>query len=139
MANIRELYESKHGSRLSIVLRSLGGDPNQIKAYWQDRLDHPTDNDLQCQREFKWPALDADSAVDAAHNQIVREIERLYFAGTPRDVAVMLSNALLRTAIGTFAIVPSERDLTYTVYTFYRTWNSHNPDADQIVYNDLGI
>lgn len=139
MASIQEIYESKYGSRLSIVLRSLGGDPEQIKTHWQDSIDNPSDVDRTVCNWLHIPMLDADGAAEAAHDQIIRDIEHLYFAGTPRDVAVMLSNALLRTDIGSFSIVSGESDLTYNVDMFYRTWNRHNPDADPIIFRDVEI
>lgn len=133
MTNIQELYESKYGRRLSMTLRSLGGNPGQIYADWQNRLDNPSENDLLCQQVFHWPALDAEGAAEGAHNQIIREIERLYFSGTPRDMAVALSNMLLRADLGQFCIVSGEDDLTYNANTFHRTWNNHNPESSPIV------
>ena len=141
MANINELYDAKYSPRLSSVLRSLGGDPDQIKAHWEHHFDHPTEEQLLLDSWMpKWIKDKSGDAADAAHNQIKREIEHLFFAGMPRDAAVAISNVLLRVDLGTFCIVSGESDLTYNVDTFYRAWNEHNPDKPKIIppHNDIG-
>lgn len=134
MANIRDLYDSKYGPRLGMVLRSLGGDPEAIKSYWQDRADNPDPTtDLIKKMMPRMASMSGiNPEVDQIHFQIIREIEHLYFAGTPREVAVHLANALLR-CDGQFCIVPGERDLTYNVDTFFEAWNKHNPDQPPII------
>ena len=88
MKNIIEMYEDKYGHKLSIVLRSLGGDPYSIETYWQDRANNPDQTTMLLKRMIPSMTANPDTPpeVDQIHYQIIREIERLYFAGTPRDL-----------------------------------------------------
>ena len=141
MKNIIEMYEDKYGHKLNIVLRSLGGDPYAIETYWQDRANNPDPTTMLLKQMIPSFATDLDTPpeVDQIHHQIIREIERLYFAGTPRDVAVSISNALLRSDVGLFSIVAGEPELSYNVDRFYMVWNKHNPDQPPIIAPPIDI
>ena len=141
MANIRDLYDSIYSPRMSIVLRTLGGDPDAIKAYWQDRLDNPTEEELAFRTMFPmFGSLTPEAAAEAAYNQIVREIEHMYFAGMRRETEVAIANELMRSGLATFSIVSGEMVLTYTDMQLARAWNDHNPDAEpiQAPHSDIG-
>lgn len=141
MKDIIEMYEDKYGHKLNIVLRSLGGDPYGIETYWQDRANNPDPTTALLRTMIPSMTVNSDTPpeVDQIHFQIIREIERLYFAGTPRDVAVKISNALLRSDVGQFAIVAGEPELSYNVDTFYKVWNKHNPEQPPIIAPPIDI
>ena len=132
MANIRELYKAKHGENMLMLLDMLNGNSDEVVAYWQDRLDNPSDADLQVQHMLPnfFRPLTEDKAIDAIHNQLIREIIHRYFADMPRETAVAIANTLYRAGdFGRINIYQDAPEFDFNSFTFYRAWNEHNPDA----------
>ena len=128
--NLRDEYESKYGLAAKMVLRQLGGDPDAIIEKYADNIASKTEEDAllfsSVMTFFKY----ADDA-DNIHNEILKEIERLYFSSLSRDTAVAVCNALING--GQISITTAVDGLSYNGYRFMAVWNAENPDKQKIL------
>lgn len=128
--NLREEYESKYGLAAKMVLRQLGGDPDAIIEKYADKIDSKTEGDalfFSSVMTFFKDTCDADNI----HNEILKEIERLYFSSLSRDAAVAICNALI--IGGEISITTAVDGLSYNGCRFMAAWNAENPDKQKIL------
>lgn len=140
MMTVREAYNTKYNPKLGMALFALGGDPDGIINYWQNRLDSPTEEDTIFQTMTFYKPLTVERAAEQAFFQITREIKRIFFGAMPREAAVAICNALYNCPDGQFIIAPGNDELKYNAYTFCFAWNDHNPGELKIItpHNDIG-
>lgn len=134
MATVSDLYEAKYGLTVKMLLRMLGGNPDVVLSKMQDKVDSPSEADLEFLSTLNIAPLTADDAADAAHNLMAAEVERLYFASIDRASALAICIALSKAgACSTISIHADVPELTYTATTFMCRWNDNHPGEQEIV------
>lgn len=137
---VSDRYEAKYGLTVKMLVRVLGGDPNAILSAMQDKVDNPTKEDIQILQLMRLPALDAESAADESHKQLLAEAERLYFAAIDRASAVAICNSLSKVDTATISIHPAVPELTYNARAFMGAWNRIRQNDQPIIYqSDFAI
>lgn len=134
MKTVKQCFFDTYGYDPTMVLKTLGGDPDVIFKRWQEYVDEQSKNDQDVARLMGFPPVTEESVSKSVLKQIYEEISRLFFGNLSREQALLFCNSLGMVE-GKIVLCQFVPGLEYNYMTFANGWNRWNPEKPPICFN----